>query len=105
MRLAGPLLVAVGLLFATPVAAQEATPTVVLGPLTAQLYYKFSGLLSSDLLSRKPPFSGWNTVIGEGDATEPAEDLLVAARSVRQVGRRHSSKTSSSCGSRTRKAR
>jgi hypothetical protein len=78
MRLAGPLLVAVGLLFAAPVAAQEATPTVVLGPLTAQLYYKFSGLLSSDLLSRKPPFSGWNTVIGEGDATEPAEDLLVA---------------------------
>jgi hypothetical protein len=78
MRCVGPLFAAAGLFFATSAAAQEAAPNVVLGPLTAQLYYKFSGLLSSDLLSRKPPFSGWNTVIGEGDATEPAEDLLVA---------------------------
>lgn len=58
---------------ASPAVAQEVT----LGPITAQLYYKFSGKLSGDLLARAEPFSGWNTVIGEGDAEEPAEDLLV----------------------------
>jgi hypothetical protein len=62
---------------ASPAAAQDDAPQVVLGPLTAQLYYKFSGKLSGDLLTRAEPFSGWNTVVGEGDAEEPAEDLLV----------------------------
>lgn len=64
----------VALLFATPAAAQE----LQLGPITAQLYYKSTGELSDDLLARDPAFVGWNTVIGEGDAGGPAEDLLVA---------------------------
>jgi hypothetical protein len=57
--------------------ASAAGDEITLGPLTAQLYYKTSGTLSKDLISRKPAFSGWNTGVGEGDAEEPAEDLLV----------------------------
>jgi hypothetical protein len=73
-----PMMTVAVALAATPAAAQETTAQVVLGPLTAQLYYKLSGKLSDNLLARKEPFSGWNTVIGEGDAEEPAEDLLVS---------------------------
>jgi len=50
---------------------------VGLGKITAQLFYRDSGKLSDDLLARKEPFVGWNTIIGEGDAEGPAEDLLV----------------------------
>lgn len=72
MRWVGPLLGS-GILFAAPAAAQE----LQLGPITAQLYYKDSGALSDDLLARED-FVGWNTVIGEGSAEGPAEDLLIA---------------------------
>lgn len=51
---------------------------VTLGKLTAQLYYKDSGTLSQDVLNRKPAFSFWNTGAGEGDAKEPAEDMVVS---------------------------
>ncbi len=53
---------------------------VTIGGLRAHLFYERSGVLSDDVLARDPPFSGWNTVIGEGDAGEPAENLLVIAR-------------------------
>jgi len=48
-----------------------------LGPVRLQLYYKASGILSANVA---PPakFSFWNTGAGEGDAKEPAEDLLVS---------------------------
>jgi hypothetical protein len=60
----------------------HATPDdgVTIGSLRAHLFYARSGSLSEDLIGRDPPFSGWNTVIGEGDAKEPAENLLVIAR-------------------------
>ena len=57
--------------------ASAAGDGITLGKLTAQLYYKNSGTLSKDVLGRKPAFSFWNTGAGEGDAEEPAEDMLV----------------------------
>lgn len=74
MRRAGLVAALVALAAAPAVSAQE----VELGQLSARLYYKLSGDLSDDLLARPEPFVGWNTVIGEGDADEPADDLLVA---------------------------
>jgi hypothetical protein len=47
--------------------------------LRAHLFFERSGTLSKDLIARDPPFSGWNTVIGEGEANEPADNLLVVA--------------------------
>lgn len=41
----------------------------------AHLFYEYSGTLSPDILSSQPVL--WNTVIGEGDAAEPASDVLV----------------------------
>jgi len=64
---------------AAPALASEGDG-VTIGGLRAHLFYERSGVLSEDLISRDPPFSGWNTVIGEGDAKEPSENLLVIAR-------------------------
>jgi hypothetical protein len=49
----------------------------VLGSIRLQLYYKTTGTLSADIA---PPrrVSLWNTGAGEGDAKEPADDLLVS---------------------------
>jgi hypothetical protein len=44
----------------------------------ARLLYEASGALSADM-SADPEFAGWNTIIGEGSALEPANDLLVTA--------------------------
>ncbi len=52
---------------------------VHIGELRAHLFYQRSGVLSEDLIARKPRFNGWNTAIGEGDAKEPSENLLVVA--------------------------
>lgn len=71
------LLFAAGFLIAADEPACGCDEDVGLGKITAQLFYKNSGKLSDDLLARKEPFVGWNTIIGEGDAEEPAEDLLV----------------------------
>lgn len=59
-------------------AAAPAAPQLRLGDIQARLYFSGSGRLSDDLLRRNPPFSGWNTCIGEGDASEPADDVLVS---------------------------
>lgn len=44
-----------------------------------QLFYQTTGSLSGNIA---PPakFHGWNTIIAEGDAREPARDMLVTAR-------------------------
>ena len=57
-------------------AAQAPGGTPAVGSIRMQLFYEDSGRLSGDIA---PPaeFSGWNTVIGEGSAEEPANDLLV----------------------------
>ena len=50
----------------------------VLGEIQIHLFYQNTGRLSPDV---SPPadFTGWNTVIGEGDSDEPATDMLVVA--------------------------
>lgn len=47
-----------------------------LGDIRMHLFYQETGRLSPDI---SPPatFTGWNTIIGEGDAEEVANDLLV----------------------------
>ena len=52
---------------------------VALVGLRAQLYYERSGTLSDDVIAHDPPLSFWNTVIGGGEADEPADNLLVSA--------------------------
>lgn len=70
------LLASSGLAFAaTPVQACE--EDIGLSGLRAHLFYSPSGELSEDLLARETPFIGWNTIIGGGDAREPADDLMV----------------------------
>ena len=51
-------------------------PPVAIAHIGAQLLYSNSGALSRDIA---PPakFSGWNTIIGEGDAGGAASDVLV----------------------------
>ncbi len=61
-------------------AKSPATPQLKITAIEARLFYGFSGKLSDDLLKRDPPFSGWNTIIGEGAAGEPAEDMLVSIK-------------------------
>lgn len=63
-------------LAASLAAAQSPAATPAVGKIRMQLFYEDSGRLSGDIA---PPaeFSGWNTVIGEGSAEEPANDLLV----------------------------
>jgi hypothetical protein len=63
---------------AAAAAAWGATPEpVAIAHIGAQLLYSNSGALSRDIA---PPatFSGWNTVIGEGDAKGSATDVLVS---------------------------
>ncbi|MCB2077110.1 MAG: hypothetical protein KDE55_05350 [Novosphingobium sp.] len=48
-----------------------------LGNIEARLFYQHTGRLSENILDREEPFVAWNTVIGEGSAEEPANDLLV----------------------------
>lgn len=58
-------------------AVADPPPAVTIDHIGAQLLYEGNGGLSADIA---PPakFSGWNTVIGEGDAKGPATDLLVS---------------------------
>ncbi|HPB22724.1 MAG TPA: hypothetical protein PLL48_10380 [Novosphingobium sp.] len=61
-------------------AAPPAPPQLKVSAIEARLFYGYSGKLSDDLLKRNPAFSGWNTIIGEGAAGEPADDLLVSVK-------------------------
>jgi hypothetical protein len=54
--------------------------SVTLDRVEARLFYEGTGRLSDDLLNRAKEFTGWNTIIGEGSAEEPANDLVVAVR-------------------------
>jgi hypothetical protein len=53
-------------------------PGVVLGDIEVRPFYKETGRLSEDILSRKRDFVFHNTIIGEGDAVEAGDDLLVS---------------------------
>lgn len=59
-------------------AAEPSKPLPIrLGGIEARLFYQTRGKLSDDLLAREEPFTGWNTVIGEGPVEDAATDLLV----------------------------
>jgi|tagenome__1003787_1003787.scaffolds.fasta_scaffold20933079_3 hypothetical protein len=51
---------------------------IEMSDIQARLFYSETGRLSDDLLARKKQFVFWNTIIGEGDAEENADDLLVS---------------------------
>lgn len=65
-----PLVLGLGIQAATP------DPPARLTDIRMHLFYEETGRLSPDI---SPPrqFSAWNTVIGGGEAEEPANDLLV----------------------------
>jgi hypothetical protein len=54
-------------------AAQNAT----IEDIRVQLFYEYSGALSDDLTKRKD-LALWNTMIGAGDAKQPANSFLVS---------------------------
>ena len=54
---------------------RAAGPT--LGDIRIQLYYKITGTLSANVAPPAHP-DFWNTGAGEGDAKEPAEDIVVS---------------------------
>lgn len=67
--------------------AVASAPHIEMGDIQARLFYSETGRLSDDLLARKKPFVFWNTIIGEGDAEENADDLFVSiALSVGKFG-------------------
>lgn len=58
--------------------AAASTAHIEMSEIQARLFYSESGRLSDDVLARKKPFVFWNTIIGEGDAEQNADDLLVS---------------------------
>ena len=66
-------------------ASAQAAPAIA--DIRMHLFYRASGRLSDDI-SPPRPFVGWNTLIGEGDAEEPADDLLVVVQ-VRSEGEQY----------------
>ncbi len=77
MKVWAALLLAAGL--STSATAQEANESPSISEIRVHLYYTLSGVLSENVLDprREREFAGWNVIIGEGDAREPADDLLV----------------------------
>lgn len=69
------------------VAAPAPAGATEIGRIRAHLVYENSGMLSPDILTQQD-FAGWNTIIGEGSAEEPANDLLVLVELVRDDGSR-----------------
>lgn len=54
-----------------------AAQTATIEDIRVQLFYEYSGALSDDLTKRKD-LALFNTMIGEGDANQPANSFLVA---------------------------
>ena len=68
---------AAGAAAAMTVAAWGASaPAAKIDAIRMQLFYASSGTLSEDV--SKTPEGWWNTIIGEGAAKEPADDMLVS---------------------------
>lgn len=57
-------------------ATTQRTRIIWIDHIEMRLLYAYSGTLSEDI-SKPFEFSAWNTVIGEGEAKEPADDVLV----------------------------
>ncbi|WP_088181800.1 hypothetical protein [Sphingobium sp. Z007] len=73
-------LVTAAVLLAGAATADPPPPHALIESVRAQLFYELSGTLSGNIASPPSRFSGWNTVIGEGEAKEAAQDLLVTVR-------------------------
>lgn len=88
MRIWSLPLILVSASLLSPAIAQTALPAPQVEQIKVQLYYSLTGRLSVDI-ANDPDFMGWNTIIGEGGAEEPADDMLV---SVRVTGDPHTGK-------------
>jgi hypothetical protein len=77
LRSLSSLVAAATLVFA-PCANAKSSDDVRLEAVRVQFLYQTTGTLSEDLV-QKSEFASWNTIIGGGDAKEPAEDVLVSA--------------------------
>jgi hypothetical protein len=76
-----PYILALALAVPTAVLAQSGpSESVTLGDIEVRLFYKETGRLSENILGRKTEFVFHNAVIGEGDAEEAADDILVSVR-------------------------
>ncbi len=65
------------MIFVLALVAASTVP-IEMSDIQVRLFYSETGRLSDDVLSRKKPFVFWNTIIGEGDAEENADDLMVS---------------------------
>ncbi len=79
VAIAGWLLVFSTLSTAPAVAQDLDDGDFSIADIEVRLLYETSGTLSEDV-SDNPEFYLWNTIIGEGSAAEPANDVLVTAR-------------------------
>jgi hypothetical protein len=70
---------AIALLGVDSAYAEKQLDGLRLDTISIQLFYQTTGSLSRNIA---PPakFHAWNTIIAEGDAREPARDMLVTAR-------------------------
>ncbi len=59
-------------------AETKSAATVTLTGVEARLFYEGTGVLSENIAS-PATFHAWNSAIGEGDARQPANDLVVTA--------------------------
>jgi hypothetical protein len=66
------------MLLALAALAAASAAHIEMSDIQARLFYSETARLSDDLLARKKPFVFWNTIIGEGDAEENADDLVVS---------------------------
>ena len=68
--------------------AQEADDAtgLTIGAIEARLWYEETGRLSENVIGGD--FRLWNTIIGEGDAEEPASNMLVTVQIVSAEGER-----------------
>jgi len=70
------IIAAIALAAAVTGTASAAAPDAKIDAIRMQLFYQTSGTLSADMT---PTPDGWaNTVIGEGRAREPADDMIVS---------------------------
>jgi hypothetical protein len=65
-------------LTARPTSSAVTQSSIQIEQIRVQFLYETSGTLSEDVKTSRG-FSIWNTVIGEGNAAEPAADVLVSA--------------------------
>jgi len=76
MRFAIKLMTLVALFSASGAFAYDGDGQVEIEDISMRLFYESSGELSEDITAIDD-FAGWNTVIGEGSAREPADNMLV----------------------------